>query len=142
MIVLDTNVISELMRVEPERRVIGWLNQRPAESIWTTSVSIFEIRFGLASMAKGKRQRGLATDFDALLNQDLQGRVLDFDAAAAEQAALIAAKLRSDGRPVEIRDVFIAGIVTARHGILATRNTKHFEFTDVPMENPWETESV
>ena len=138
MIVLDTNVLSALMQQTPEPRVVAWLDAQPTESIWTTSVSVFEIRFGLEAMAKGKRQRTLQEAFRLALTEDLSGRVLDFDVAAADEAAVLSARLRANGRPVEIRDVMIAGIVAARRGTLATRNTKHFQDTKIRLVNPWE----
>ena len=138
MIVLDTNVLSALMQSLPEPVVVAWLDAQPTESIWTTSVTVFEIRFGLEAMAKGKRQRTLQEAFLLTLTEDLSGRVLDFDVAAAEEAASISARLRAKGRPVEIRDVMIAGIVAARRGTLATRNTKHFQDTKIRLVNPWD----
>ncbi|QEG37056.1 type II toxin-antitoxin system VapC family toxin [Bythopirellula goksoeyrii] len=138
MIVLDTNVISALMRSTPDERVVNWLNAQPSESIWTSSICVFEIMFGLQTMAKGKRRRALEDAFEKVLEQDLEGRVLDFDATAAFEAAIISAKLRSIGRSVEIRDVQIAGIVEARHGTLSTRNTQHFVDTGIPLVNPWD----
>ncbi len=138
MIVLDTNVLSALMQQAPEPRVVAWLDAQPTESIWTTSVTVFEIRFGLEAMAKGKRQRALQEAFRLALTEDLSGRVLNFDVAAADEAAVLSARLRSKGRPVEIRDVMIAGIVAARRGTLATRNTKHFQDTKIRVVNPWE----
>ncbi len=137
MIVLDTNVLSALMQQAPEPRVVAWLDAQPTESIWTTSVTVFEIRFGLEAMAKGKRQRALQEAFRLALTEDLSGRVLNFDVAAADEAAVLSARLRAQGRTVEIRDVMIAGIVAARRGILATRNTKHFQDTKIRVVNPW-----
>lgn len=138
MIILDTNVLSALMQAKPDPQVVAWLDAQPGESIWTTVVSVFEIRYGLSAMAKGKKQKALQEAFDQALQQDLDGRVLDFDVPAANEAAAIAARLRAAGRPVEIRDVQIAGIVAARRGTLATRNVRHFESSGVPLLNPWE----
>jgi predicted nucleic acid-binding protein len=137
MIVLDTNVISALMQSNPDRRVVDWLNDQSTESIWTTSVSLFEILFGLNVMTKGKRRETLQTAFEQALIEDLGGRVLDFDSSAAREAATISAKLRSKGASVEIRDVQIAGIVSARRSTLATRNTKHFMATGIKLIDPW-----
>lgn len=140
MIVLDTNVLSALMRSQPDERVVAWLDVQPSVSIWATSITVFEVVYGLRAMAPGKRQRSLEEAFERSLQQDFEGRVLDFDMAAARAAAVISATLRSQGRPVEIRDVQIAGIVSARNGILATRNTKHFADTGIATVNPWEPE--
>ena len=140
MIILDTNVISELMKVAPNELVIDWLDAQGAESVWTTSVCVFEISFGIQRLPEGKRKRALRSAFDAVLEDDLQRHVLDFDLAAAEAAGLISAHLESVGRPVEIRDVQIAGIVAARRATLATGNTKHFRDTSIATVNPWEFE--
>ena len=138
MIVLDTNVISAVMQSKPEPRVVAWLDAQPSESIWTTSISVFEVRYGLQTMPQGRRRSALQEAFEQSLQVDLEGRVLDFDAVAAEEAASLSARLRSAGRPVEFRDVLIAGIVTVRRGTLATRNTKHFADAAVQLVNPWD----
>ena len=127
MIVLDTNVISAVMRREPDPVVVAWLDRRPPESIWTTAVTVFEVHFGLELLAPGRRRRQLEEAFARALEEDLEGRVLPFERTAAREAALIAARRRRAGRPVEVRDVQIAGIVVARRATLATRNTRHFE---------------
>jgi toxin FitB len=137
VIVLDTNVLSALMRPAPDERVVAWLDSQPAESIWTTSVTLFEVHFGLATLAKGKKRRALESVFEAMLAEDLQGRVLPFDEQAATEAAAIAASLRLAGRGTDIRDTMIAGIVAARRGVLATRNTRHFAGTGVRLVDPW-----
>lgn len=138
MIVLDTNVISALMQSQPEPKVVEWLNKQPFDSVWTTSIVVFEIRFGLACMPEGKKRRVLESAFDAMLVEDFSGRVLDFDDSGAAHAAATAAKLRAIGRTVEFRDALIAGAVTAHGATLATRNVRHFEHAGVPLVNPWE----
>ena len=138
MLVLDTNVISELMKFEPDRQLIAWLDAQSTDSVWTTSISVFEIRFGLEILPSGKRKKALQDAFDAMLGEELSDHVLDFDRVAAVQAGEIAARLHGLGRPVEIRDVQIAGIVSVRHAILATRNLKHFQDTGISLVNPWD----
>ena len=138
MIVLDTNVISALMQSTPDPMVVDWLDAQPSESIWTTSVCVFEVLYGLNTMTTGERRQALQEAFEQTLQHDMEGRVLDFDMAAARQAATISAKLQANGRPVEIRDVQIAGIVAARRGTLATRNTRYFIDSGVPLVDPWE----
>ena len=138
MIILDTNVLSALMRKAPEARVVAWLDRQPAESVWITSVTLFEARLGLALLPKGRRRRALETAFERLLQDDLENRVLDFDSAAATAAALLAAGRQQTGRPVDVRDTQIAGIALARHATLATRNVRHFQGLNVPVVNPWE----
>lgn len=137
MILLDTNVLSALMQGDPDPAVLAWLDGLPAESVWTTSVTVFEVRFGLELLAAGRRRRRLEEAFAKALEDDFEGRVLPFDQSAANSAAVIAAKQRRAGRPVEVRDVQIAGIAAARKATLATRNVRHFEGLGVPMVDPW-----
>ncbi|MCC6869492.1 MAG: type II toxin-antitoxin system VapC family toxin [Burkholderiales bacterium] len=138
MIVLDTNVMSALMRAPSEVVVVRWLDRQPAESIWTTSITVFEIRLGLALLPKGRRRQLLETAFDGLLAEDLEYRVLDFDSAAAAEAAALAAARKRAGRPVDMRDTQIAGIALARRATLATRNVRHFQDLKVAVINPWD----
>ena len=138
MIILDTNVLSALMQAEPEVRVIEWLDRQAPESIWITSITVFETRLGLALLPEGRRRQALETVFERLLNEDLQNRVLVFDAAAALEAALLAAARQHAGRAVDLRDTQIAGIATARRASIATRNLRHFQDLSVPVINPWD----
>ena len=137
MIILDTNVLSALMRREPEAVVVAWLNAQPAESIWLTSITLFESRVGLALLPQGKRRRLLEDSFERLLKEDLDNRVLPFDTEAAAQAALIVAARRRAGCSVDMRDTQIAGIAVARRATLATRNLRHFEDLPTPVLSPW-----
>lgn len=137
MIILDTNVLSALMRTAPEVQVVRWLDEQPAESIWITSITLFETRLGLALLPKGQRQRLLESAFDRLLEEDLEDRVLAFDSAAAAEAANLAASRQKVGRPVDMRDTQIAGITLARRATLATRNVKHFQDLSVAVIDPW-----
>ena len=137
MIVLDTNVLSALMRKDREPAVLRWLDGQPPESIWLSSVTVFEVQFGIGLLARGKRQQALTIAFEQLLHDDFEGRVADFDTAAADAAAGIAVKRERAGRPVDVRDTWIAGIVVSRQAALATRNTRHFEDLDLALVNPW-----
>ena len=137
MIILDTNVLSALMRKAPERAVVNWLDRQPAESVWITSITLFEARFGIALLAKGRRKQALEAVFDELLAEDLQGRVLDFDRAAAEAAAQLASNRQRKGRAIDMRDTQIAGIVIARRARLATRNVRHFADLGAAVIDPW-----
>ena len=137
MIILDTNVLSALMRTTPEATVVAWLDRQPAESIWITSITLFEARLGMALLPKGKRRQALEAAFTRLLEDDLENRVLDFDTAAATEAAALAADRQRAGRPVDIRDTQIAGIALARHAVVATRNVRHFSDLKVPVVDPW-----
>lgn len=138
MIILDTNVLSALMRTAPDVPVIDWLDRQPPESVWITSVTLFEARFGLNLLPKGRRRQALESAFERLLEDDLENRVLDFDSAAAAAAAALAATRQKAGRPVNVRDTQIAGIALARRATLATRNVRHFRDLKVPVVNPWQ----
>jgi predicted nucleic acid-binding protein len=137
MIILDTNVLSALMRAAPEMVVVDWLDRQSAESIWLTSITVFEAHLGIALLPRGKRQRALAAALDRLVSEDLGNRVLDFDLNAALEAAALAATRQKAGRPVDMRDTQIAGIALARKASIATRNVSHFEDLQVPVLNPW-----
>lgn len=137
MIILDTNVLSTLMQKEPERAVVAWVDRQPAESVWITSITLFETHLGLALLPAGRRQQTLQAAFAQLLEQDLENRVLDFDGAAAVEAAALAAERQRAGRPVDMRDTQIAGIALARRATLATRNVRHFADLKVPVVDPW-----
>jgi predicted nucleic acid-binding protein len=137
MIILDTNVLSALMHTAPEVSVVAWLDDQPAESVWITSITLFEARFGLALLPTGRRRQSLEAAFTRLLEEDLENRVLDFDCAAATAAASIAAERQKAGRPVDMRDTQIAGIALARRATLATRNVRHFGDLKVRIVDPW-----
>lgn len=125
------------MQRHPDPVVVAWLDRQPAESVWTTSVTVFEGRFGIDLMATRHRQRELERALAAALEEDLDGRVAPFDLAAALAAGTIAATRRRAGRPVDIRNLQIAGIAQARKATLATRNARHFEGLALSPVDPW-----
>ena len=137
MIILDTNVLGALMRSVPDATVVTWLDRQPAESVWITSITLFEARFGLALLPSGRRRQALESAFDHLLKDDLENRVLDFDSAAATAAASLAAARQKSGRSVDMRDTQIAGIALARRATLATRNVRHFADLKISIVDPW-----
>lgn len=137
MIILDTNVLSALMRAVPEPVVVAWLNEQPAESVWLTSITVFDARMGLAQLATSRKRQVLEAAFTRLLIEDFEGRVLPFDEAAANEAATLAAKRQRAGRPVDLRDTQIAGIALARRAVIATRNIRHFGDLTAHLVNPW-----
>jgi len=137
MILLDTNVLSALMQRQPVPSVVAWLDVQAAESVFITSITLFEARYGLAVLAEGRRKRRLQEQLDALVSEDLDYRIAAFDSRAADRAANLAAERKRQGRPVDIRDTFIAGIALAHGATLATRNTRHFDDLAVPVIDPW-----
>jgi toxin FitB len=137
VIILDTNVLSTLMRTIPDPPVVSWLDRQPAESVWITTITVFEARLGLALLPRGRRRRTLEEAFVHVLEEDLENRILDFDVAAATAAAVIAADRQRSGRPVDMRDTQIAGIALARRATLATRNVPHFKDLTIPVVDPW-----
>src|SRR5688572_23046956 len=120
----------------PHAAVVAWLDRQPAESVWITSITLFETRLGLALLPAGRRRQTLQAAFAQLLAEDLENRVLDFDAAAAIEAATLAADRQRAGRPVDVRDTLIAGIALARRATLATRNVRHFADLKIPVVDP------
>ena len=135
MIILDSNVVSELMRPAPEQKVITWLDSLSRSSIWTTSVTVFEIRFGLQSMPAGRRREVYMEGFENLLHR-IERRIAPFDYEAALQASTLMVSRRIQGRPRESRDTMIAGIVLACRATLATRNIR--DFNDISaVVDPW-----
>jgi len=138
MIILDTNVLSALMQQQSDLQVVNWVDTQPPESIRVSSITIFEVRYGLSLLASGQRKHVLEARFEALLRDELQSRVLVFDADAAKAAARLAAERKEVGRPVDMRDTFIAGIALANRATLATRNIRHFNDLSVAVVNPWD----
>ena len=137
MIILDTNVLSALMRTNPDATVVRWVDGQPADSLWVTSVTVFEVRFGLAVLPRRRNWIGLEAAFERVLEEDLENRVLDFDRAAAAAAARLAADRKAAGRSADLRDTLMAGIALARRATIATRHTRHFEGLDVSVVDPW-----
>jgi toxin FitB len=138
VIILDTNVLSALMRDQPDSAVVNWLDAQPAESVWSTSITVFEVRTGLDLLDAGRRRQHLEAAFERLLADDLDGRVLAFDTQAAQVAGAVVARRQRAGRSVEIRDAQIAGISLARKATLATGNTRHFAKLGLRLADPWQ----
>jgi toxin FitB len=136
VILLDTNMISAFIRTEPDQAVTSWLDLQPPESMWTTSISVFELRFGVELLAFGRRRQSLEDALTKALEEDFDGRVIPFDVEAAQAAGRIGVARRHLGRTVEIRDLQIAGIAYARKAKLATRNIRHFEGLGLELIDP------
>jgi predicted nucleic acid-binding protein len=137
VIILDTNILSEFMRQEPDATVTTWLDALPRQNIRITTISIFELRFGIELHATGRRRSQLEHSLDRILNAGFRDRILHFDEQAANAAALISAAQRAIGRSKEIRDTFIAGIAMSQNADLATRNVRHFGDMNIRVINPW-----
>ena len=137
MIVLDTNVVSELMRQEPDADIIGWVDRYPADEVFITAVTAAELQYGIARLPAGRRQQTLTAKIAELLAEDFENRILPFDADAAAHYALIATRREHDGRPISMADAQIAAICRRHDAGLATRNTKDFAGTGVVVLDPW-----
>jgi predicted nucleic acid-binding protein len=137
VIVLDTNVLSELARSTPDEGVLGWLDSLPADEFATTAVTAAELWYGVARLPDGRRKTELADAVDALLNDDFRGFVETFDIRAAARYALIVADRERRGRPISMADAQIAAICYTRHATLATRNIKDFQDTGIELVDPW-----
>ena len=136
MIVLDTNVLSELLKPEPEPRVLDWSDRHDPERLFTTAISEAEMRYGVARMPGGRRRAALETVVDRILNHVFAGRVLPFDSDAARRYAEIATARAAGGRIVTPFDIQIAAIAQARAAPVATRDTRDFAGYGVEVINP------
>ncbi len=137
MIVLDTNVLSELLRPSPTRQVEAWLSAQDGTQVYFTTIGEAELRHGVAIMPAGKRRAELSKAIEGMLNEDFRDRVLPFDRAAARAYAAIAAERRAAGRPISQFDCQICAIARARDAVIATRNTADFEGCGVVLVDPW-----
>lgn len=139
MIVLDTNVVSELMRAEPDARVVSWLDHRPSDELWLTSVVALELWYGVARLPDGQRKRQITRSLASVIEEDLAGRVLPFDLEAATLFARLAVERERAGHPLPLADGQIASVCRVYDACLATRNTHHFEGLGLTLINPWQS---
>lgn len=137
MILLDTNVISELMRAEPAQAVLDWFGQHDAAELFISAITEAELRAGVAYLPEGQRRDRLQLAVDAMIDQDFQGRILPFETTSARPYAEIAAQRRAAGRPIAETDCQIAAIARATDAPIATRNVKNFDGCGVCVINPW-----
>lgn len=137
MIILDTNVLSELIRLAPEPKVLAWLEAQTADVPFTTAVSRGEMLDGARILPTGRRRDNLLQEVEAIFSMDMAGRVLPYDSEAADAHAAIAAMCRVQGRPISQPDAMIAGIAHSRGATLATRNVRDFEGCGIPLVDPW-----
>ena len=137
MIVLDTKVVSELMRLAPEPAVMTWFSGQDSARLHLTAVSEAELRAGAAILPEGRRRDRLSAEIDAVIGEDFAGRVLPFDSTAARAYAAVAASRRSLGRPILEADCQIAAIARARDAAVATRNAGDFAQCGIDVIDPW-----
>ena len=140
MFVLDTNVVSELMRAAPSTAVLAWMDERPATSLFITAVTEAEVRTGVALLPRGARRQALADAAEQTLDGLFGGRVFPFDSRAARSFAQIFSARRAVGRPIAHADCQIAAIAGSRDMAVATRNVRDFADTGVETIDPWNFE--
>jgi len=138
MIVLDTNVISELMAIEPSPAVRIWLDKQDPGIVWTTAVTLYEINFGIELMPAGRKRAALEGIVFDMLIRPFERRVLPFGEKAANATAALSARRKKAGRPISILDAQIAGIVEANSATLVTRDVGDFWGVNFPVVSPWE----
>jgi toxin FitB len=138
MIILDTNVVSELMKSQPNSSVVRWIGQHEATSLFITTLTQAEILYGLEILPVGKRRTALKEAAISMFELDFSGKILSFDNKAAQSFAMIAAKRKAIGRPISQIDAQIAAISLVNNATLATRNVKDFEECGIEIINPWE----
>ena len=136
-VLLDTNVVSELLRPAPNLAVEGWVAGRQAADLHFSAVGEAELRYGVAVLPAGRRRDALALAIEAILREDFEDRILPFDSAAAREYADIAASRRAAGRPVAPVDCQIAAIARARDLTIATRNIRDFADMKIELVDPW-----
>lgn len=141
MIILDTNVISELMRPHPDPAVAAWIQSYDAQQFALTAINVAEIRRGISRLPRGKRRENLAQNFDRFLQDAFGERIWAFDEAAADLYGLLAARREEAGLPVDAVDLMIAAIAKYRHAAIATRNTGDFSGLGIKLINPWEADA-
>ena len=137
MIVLDTNVISEVMRPNPSPKVLEWMRAEPLASLFTTAITEAELLYGVALLPPGRRRQALEATLTTVLSEDFSGRILPFDSAAAREFATVAAGRRRSGRPISDADARIAAIARSRGAAVATRNVEDFAECDLMLIDPW-----
>jgi len=138
MIVLDTNVLSELMKSQPSNSVISWLDNQVVSTLYITAITVAEILYGIARLPEGKRKSALFTAASEMFDQDFGGRILAFDSQAAVLYADLVSSCEASGRQVSMADAQIAAICQLHEANIATRNIKDFEPFNFNVINPWQ----
>jgi toxin FitB len=139
VIVLDTNVVSELMRLKPAAAVLDWVDRQPADETYLTAITVAELLYGVARLPDGQRNTDLAVRVEALLAEDFEHRILAFDETAAAHYADIVVRREQLGRPISTADAQIAATCRSHGALLATRNVDDFIDTALEIVNPWMT---
>ena len=138
MIVLDTNVVSELMRPQPAPAVLAWVNAQPADQLWLCSLVVAELLYGIGRLPDGARKRQLANAVEAMVFDDFSGRTLPFDLEAAVAYAQLVVQRETVGQPIAMADAQIGAICAVNGATLATRNTRDFAMLGLNLINPWD----
>lgn len=138
MIVLDTNVVSELMKAEADTMVLAWTDAQPGDDLWVTAVTAAELFFAVARLPDGRRRQELAARVVRMLDVVLGGRCASLTSASAPHYGAISAQRQRAGRSLAVPDLQIAAICRSHGATLATRNTKDFADTGVELVNPWD----
>lgn len=137
MIILDTNVVSELMKPKPAASVASWLAAQPATTVFTTSITQAEILHGVVLLPAGRRRAEIEAAAESMFREDFDGRILGFGTDAALPYALIASERRRAGRPISQFDAQIAAIAYSAKAVLATRNVADFKGCGLKLLDPW-----
>jgi hypothetical protein len=137
MIIVDTNVLSEVMKPVPSGNVLRWMAARPASGLYTTTITLGEVLYGVARVPAGRRHQALQEAIDTIFEDTFSGRILTFDRDAARAFADISARRRRLGRPIGEMDAQIAGIAKSRDAAIATRNVRDFRDCGVELIDPW-----
>jgi hypothetical protein len=137
VILLDTNVVSEAMRIVPDGGVLRWLNESETSDLYLSTISIAEISYGLQILPEGQRRDAISEGFEQFVNRGFSQRVLSFDEPAAIVYGEIMARTKKIGRPMSVPDGQIAAIAKTHNLVVATRNTGDFEPTGMELVNPW-----
>lgn len=138
MIILDTNIVSEVMKAEPNPAVLAWMNAQDGADLFLTVITIGEISFGLHGMTEGRRRQSLDSAFERIVESDFQDRVLPVTAESARRYGVLMAQRKALGRPLGVADGFIAAIAFVEGFALATRNVRDFDHCGVTVINPFE----
>jgi len=140
--VLDTNVISELWKAEPDANVLAWVDAQPVETLCLTTITVAELRYGLATMPQGRRRETFLDRLEREVLPAFSGRILSFDLDASQAYAQLMARARDEGKAIGTADGYIAATVAARGLTVATRDTSPFEAAGLRVINPWTARSA